>query len=235
MYTCELNIYGVCLRVKSEQSEAIQRLRTMLGLFVLPDGTIRGNHVDWVNEANLDILDFLSRKDMYGFHASSYENKKGKGILLPGRKASGKTTIAFSALSAGYPVVGDDVVIYRCEGNDLDLLPFKSYFLLKDNGKVHIYDVLEHYPRNVFRNTNARLIVFPSIKSNEATELKEIDDRKSIISKLIENFVWIQDPVFRKKQASVLERFCKLPAYDLSLGTDHKREPQIAIELLDEL
>ncbi|MFC1979732.1 hypothetical protein ACFLVS_02530 [Chloroflexota bacterium] len=65
----------------------------------------------WIEEDDLDILSILARHDIFAFHAAAYENGNGKGILLPGIAASGKTTIAFSALTTGYPFVGDDVAL----------------------------------------------------------------------------------------------------------------------------
>ncbi|MFQ5925146.1 MAG: hypothetical protein ACE5IE_04030, partial [Dehalococcoidia bacterium] len=180
-------------------------------------------------------LSLLARHDMFAFHAAAYENGKGKGILLPGRGSTGKTTIAFSALSSGYPFVGDDVALCRRDGKDFILLPFKSHLLLKQGGESQTYYVLEHYPRDVFCTTYARVIVFPQIVREEESALKRNGDRRAVLMGLLRTAVWVGDNASRRKQASILEELCTLPAYNLFLGRNHKRRPRLVLELLDRI
>lgn len=233
MYACELDIHGVRLRVKARGPERMLGLKSLCSLFVLPDRPEPDTDGEWIDGEELDILYFLARHDMLAFHAAAYENRNGVGVLLPGKGASGKTTIAYSALSSGYPFIGDDVVLCRGEGKDFNLLPFKNHLSLKGNGHDHIDEVLEHHPRDVFCSTRARVIVFPQIVRDERSAIVNLDDRKKIFRKLLENTVWVRDHAVRERQVSVLEKLCTLPAYDLFLGNDHRRRPQIAVEFLD--
>ncbi|MFC1980312.1 hypothetical protein ACFLVS_05665, partial [Chloroflexota bacterium] len=114
------------MRVKARQQEKIHQLESLCSLFLLPAESEPEIETDWPDEDDLDILSILARHDIFAFHAAAYVNINGKGILLPGRTASGKTTVAYSALTSGYPFVGDDVVLCRWESNDFQLLPFKS-------------------------------------------------------------------------------------------------------------
>jgi len=235
MYTCDLNIHGVRLRIKARQPEEIQRLESLYSLFLLPSEPEPETEAEWIDGDDLDLLSLLARHDMFAFHAASYVDGSGKGILLPGRAGSGKTTIAFSALSSGYRFVGDDVVLYRQDGKDLSLLPFKSYLSLKQGEERQAYNVLEHYPRDVFCTTHARVMVFPQIVSDEESAIIRISDRRTILLGLLRTSIWVKDNALRKKQASILGELCSLPAYDLFLGKNHKRRPRLAIELLDRI
>ena len=235
MYTCDLNIHGVRLRIKARQPEKIHMLEWLCNLFLVPDGSEPEIEADWTDEDDWDVLSLLATRDMFAFHAAAYENGKGKGILLPGRTSTGKTTIAFSALRSGYGFVGDDVVLYRQDGKDLSLLPFKSYLSLKQGEERQAYNVLEHYPRDVFCTTHARVMVFPQIVSDEESAIIRISDRRTILLGLLRTSIWVKDNALRKTQASILGELCSLPAYDLFLGKNHKRRPRLALELLDRI
>lgn len=190
---------------------------------------------EWIGEDDLDLLSLLARHDMFAFHAAAYENGNGNGILLPGRASCGKTTIAFSALSSGYPFVGDDVVLCRRDREGFNLLPLKSYLSLKQGGESQAYYVLEHYPRDVFCTTYARVIVFPQIVREEESAIKRIGDKRTVLVGLIRTASWGRDNALRRRQASILEELCTLPAYSLFLGKNHEARPRLAVELLDRI
>ena len=235
MYSCDLNIHGIRVRIRTRKQEEIRRLESFCGLFLVPIGPEPESGAELTDEDELDLLSFLARHDIFAFHAAAYQNGSGKGILLPGGAASGKTTIAFSALSSGYPFVSDDVTLCRQEGKDFSLLPFKTYLNLKQDGRGLIYNVLEHYPKDVFGSTHAWAVVFPEIVTEDESSIQRVDDRRTIFAGLLKTAVWVGDNVLRRRQASVLEGLCSLPAYSLFLGNDHKRRPQLAIELLDRI
>jgi len=235
MYTCDLNIHGVRLRIKARQQEKIHQLESLCSLFLLPAESESRVETEWTDEDEVDILSLLARHDIFAFHAAAYVNINGKGILLPGKAASGKTTIAFSALTSGYPFVGDDVVLCRRDSNDFRLLPFKSYLFLKHGEESEKYYVSEHYPEDVFCTTYARVIVFPQIVSEEESVITKNSDMRAVLTGLLRTSIWVRDNDSRGRQASILEELCMLPAYNLFLGNDHKRRPQLAIELLDRI
>ena len=235
MYTCNLNIHGVRLRIRARQQEKIHRLESLCSLFLLPEDSESEIEAEWTDEAEPDILSLLARHDMFAFHAGAYQNGNGKGILLPGRAASGKTTIVFSALTSGYPLVGDDVVLCRRDSSDFQLLPFKSYLFLKQGEESEIYHVPEHHSKDIFCTTYARVIVFPQIVDEAQSTIKRLYDNSLLFVGLLRTAVWVNDKAERRRQASIIEELCALPAYSLFLGTDHKIRPQIAIELLDRI
>jgi hypothetical protein len=235
MYTCQLNVHGVRVGIKARQPEKIHRLESLYGLFLVPSESEPETEPQWIDEDELDLLSFLARHDIFAFHAAAYENGNGKGILLPGRAASGKTTIAFSALSSGYPFVGDDVALCRQDKKGVRLLPFKSYLSLKQGEENRIYHVLEHYPKDVFCSTYAQVIVFPRIVGEEQSDIRRISEKGAVFLGLLGTAVWVREKVFRRRQASILGELCTLPAYNLFLGNDHKRRPEVAIDLLDRI
>jgi hypothetical protein len=233
MHTCFLNIHGVCLKLKATQEENTRRIANLCRLFILPDQSNSDMAYECTDIDEDKLLSILARNDMFAFHAAAYENKNMKGILLPGKSSSGKTSIAFSALKKGYPFTGDDVVLCRYNGGTFSLLPFKSYLHIKRNGESQKYDILEHHTMDIFCQTNAEAIVFPHITMADATSIKEIKEKKIKLSSLLQTSVWVSDKFIRNKHISMLKEMCKLPAYDLFLGPDQKLRPDLAIEILD--
>lgn len=231
MYTCDLDIHGVRLRIKAKQPEKIRTLESLCRLFIASNEG--ETQVECIEEDDPDLLSFLAKRDIFAFHSGAYVNGNGKGVLLPGKGGSGKSTIAFCALSSGYPFVGDDVVLCRRDEELLIMLPFKSYLLLKQGGKSETYQVLDHHPRDAFCSAYADIIVFPQIVKDEESTVERITDRRDIFSSLLRTAVWVRESDLRRRQASILEQLSTLPAYNLFLGKNHKRRPQLAIELLD--
>jgi hypothetical protein len=233
MYNCILDIHGVRIKLKATQEEDFQRIKDICRLFVLPEEFDSYIEFEFTDIDEDKLLSILAKKEMFAFHAAAYENKNKKGILLPGESSSGKTSIAFSALKTGYPFIGDDVVLCHFNGNAFNLLPFKSYLHLKQNYESQKYDILEHHSIDTFSRTNAEVIVFPQITTDDITSIREIKDKKIELSALLQTSVWFSDKLLRNKQVSMVKEICKLPAYDLFLGTDHLLRPEVAIEILD--
>ncbi len=233
MHSCLLNIHGVRVKVTAQQSDTIEKIAEAYNLFLSP--TEEDNKVEVVIEDDAEIFTILARNNMFAFHAAAYENTNRRGIILPGSSGSGKTSIAFSALDSGHPLVGDDVILCHVYREDFILLPFKNYLNLKQDGQGKKYSILEHHPDNALCNTYARSIVFPQIVAEGITRISRITDFRMVYSKLIRTSIWVKDSYLRKKQAEMLKELAKLPAFDMFLGSDHKERQRLAIEILDEI
>ena len=125
MQSCLLNIHGVRIKLKTTEEENTRRIVNLCRLFILANEFNSDTAFECSDIDEDKLLTILASNEMFAFHAAAYENKNKKGILLPGKSSSGKTSIAFSALKTGYPFVGDDVVLCRYNGNAFKLLPFK--------------------------------------------------------------------------------------------------------------
>jgi hypothetical protein len=79
------------------------------------------------------------------------------------------------------------------------------------------------------------VIVSPQIVSEEESIITKNSDKRTVLTGLLRTAAWVRDNDSRRTQASILEELCTLPAYNLFLGNDHKRRPQLAIELLDRI
>jgi len=67
----------------------------------------------------------------------------------------------------------------------VQLLPFKSYLLLKQTSETQAYFVLDNHAREVFSLPYAHLIVFPKIAAERSTGLLRIHDKKETFFKLL--------------------------------------------------
>lgn len=233
MYHCYFNFYGIELSIRTQTRKELSSIRKLYQPFLISKQSLTNQNTPDIGYDNLDIVSSLSQKDLFAFHAAGYENGKGKGILLPGKGASGKTTIAYSALLSKYPFVGDDVILCRQNENNLQMLPLKSHLLLKKANKIQTYFVLDNYPKDVFGMPDIELIVFPQITDNRSTRLLKQKDQKERFRRLLSSIIWIKEPKIQQKQIAMIKYLCSLVTYELLLGQDHRKSPEIAIKLLD--
>lgn len=235
MYNCDLDIHGVRIRVTSRQQEDVALLKASYGLFLTVHAFHPDTEIVWPENGDLDLLPCLAKHNLFGFHAAGYKTGKDKGVLLPAGSASGKTTVAYSALLPGYKLVGDDVVLCHRSTKGVEMLPLKNYFSLKKGGETNIYYVLDHHPSDVFCTAYVAAVVFPQIVDDLNSTISIISDKSVVLSRLLSTAVWMQDNTVARNLASLVEQICKLPAYDLLLGKDHLVRPQLALELIDNI
>ena len=231
MYTLTLNLHGVVVKMLADSREQEKWLKARHRLFLVPEdlGPSAG-----VPLTEIGLL--LARHGLFSLHAAAFRNKGGLGILAVGESGSGKSTVAFSALSSGYPYVCDDVALCRQDEHGILLLPFTNQIGIKlELDNTVYYDVLEHHPKDVFCQMSPDVVVFPHITHRRVSTLEKVTDEKTIHHTLVENIFWGTDKSLRQEQAYLLGQLSRLPAYTLLLGKDHKQNPQVAIDLLNEV
>jgi len=222
------------LRVLTDSSEEVKWLESLYRLFIIPDTVEPLAEFYFKLKFTSDFGVYLAQHGLFALHAAAFRNKGGLGILLVGASGSGKSTIAFSAFSGGYPYVSDENVLCRRDVDGIRLLPFVNQIGLRGDapGKI-FYDILEHHPQYTFCQIPADIVVFPRVTAGRVSTLESITDRRTVIHTLLQNIIWVNDKVLREQQAYLLEELSGLPAYSLLLGEDHKQRPQVAIGVLN--
>ncbi|MCX8205477.1 MAG: hypothetical protein N3H31_07505 [Candidatus Nezhaarchaeota archaeon] len=237
----------VCVQLKEPWQ--VSRMEKAAALFLVPSPQSPEEFVnitvsDTPPHANIAFLTsvlggkltpLLAERGVFGFHGACFADKEDRGFLIVGPGGSGKSTLVFSALSRGYGIVGDDFILHRRDREGITFLPFSAEILLKLDEGLKILRPIERFGRQVFRCVKPSVIVFPRIVDAEHSSIEKISDRFTILKRLVESSVWVNDKKLLEEEALRLKELCRLPTYSLLLGRDHRRSPDIALSLMEGL
>ncbi len=77
---------------------------------------------------NIVLMEVLRYHGLYFLHAAGLTSPGGKGVVVTGDSASGKTTFAVSLIKHGWKWLTDDTILLRNEDGGIRLLPFLTEF-----------------------------------------------------------------------------------------------------------
>jgi len=77
---------------------------------------------------NIVLMEALRYHGLYYLHAAGLTSPGGKGVVVTGDSASGKTTFAVSLIKLGWRWLTDDTILLRNEDGEVRLLPFLTEF-----------------------------------------------------------------------------------------------------------
>ncbi len=181
------------------------------------------------------ILSVLQRSNIFVIHSAAFADGRGRGFLFPGNHSSGKTTLTFTALRAGCKIVCDDLLLMRKDGQDICFLPFLSVLSLEEGRPVKaLFDVLEHYPNEVFQPViNPRFVMFPKIVEQPETSMEVIPDKREVFNLLLAHSLLAQGRSRQVEQLKILWQLAGMMlAYKLFLGRDHHASPELLHEFI---
>lgn len=182
------------------------------------------------------ILTILQSRGVFVMHSAAFSDRSGKGFLFPGQHASGKTTIAFTALQSGCSIVADDVLLLRREGQDIVLLPFLAVLSFEEGKPTkRMFDVLRHYPREAFKPAiNPRFVLFPKVTQQPTTTVTRIPDKRRVFELLLTHSLLVEEKSHQAQQLKILwEMAGRLASYELYLGQDHHASPEVLHDILE--
>ena len=151
-------------------------------------------------------LSFILRhKGLFFIHAACV-SKTQKGILIPGRMGSGKSTFTISLVRQGFNFLSEDKSILRKIGNDIYALAFprkagiikktarffpelKSVEFKFDQARREEkgrFIMQEFYPQSLLDSAKIRLIIFPHFQTNGRTKIKPLS-KKEALQKFIQD------------------------------------------------
>jgi len=149
----------------------------------------------------------LKKQNWYGFHCAGLGKEK-KGILFPGKKCSGKSTIALTLLKAGFNLLSDDLTYIKQMNDNLFLLSspsmgvglrknsfiffpeFKEIITEKRINSIELnnsfyFDPEEIFPKCRITKCELHTILFPRINASN-TLIKKISKKEAEL-RLMEN------------------------------------------------
>lgn len=224
--------------------------------------TTRNEALFWIHDATFvpyyetgtplrAILHWFMRNHERQFvHAAAVGTSKG-GVLLAGKGGSGKSTTTLACLSSDLMYVGDDYVLlggqpapyvyslYNSAKVDADsinrfphLVPIVSNSDRLPQEKALIF-LKDHYPDKLTTGFPIRAILVPRITGLPETRLTKSSPAAGL--RALAPSTIFQLPGARNDDFQNLTGIVKqVPSYDLELGTDLDRIPNVISDLLSE-
>ncbi len=89
-----------------------------VGARVTPDGAWIGGHSDdldraWQQLFHFTVTHLLAHHDRYVLHAAGLVAENGAAYVVLGASGQGKSTLALAAVTSGWRLLGDDLVVIR--------------------------------------------------------------------------------------------------------------------------
>ena len=178
-------------------------------------------------------------KDMLIFHSAAV-SVDGRGVIIPGSEASGKTTLTAALLERGFTYFSDEYAGF--EYGELSLLPFpKSLFMREKslglfNGKREILEQCSAYnyrnekrwivdPNEVFgahvgKKSSPQFIVFLKPNYGRKSDIREIPSYE-VLTRILEtsrNSVYLSQAERKDFFEKVLTLVRKTAGFELTVG-----------------
>jgi hypothetical protein len=198
------------------------------------------------------LLLLLRRRRLYGLHASGV-SRNGMGCLFVARSGSGKSTQAYSLVRQGWEYLGDDAILLRNRGDEVEALALRRDLCL-DPALAHAFpELLIHqqedplagkgkrrlpmpalHARSLIDGCAPRLLVFPEIVSAPVSRMKPLDPADALLRLVRESIVVALDPDVMGAHLTVLSRLiCQTRSWRLLAGQDLKDHPELVAPLIE--
>jgi hypothetical protein len=199
------------------------------------------------------LLVLFQTREMYAVHAASLERPDGLGLLLVGESDRGKSTLTLGLLSRGWRVLSDDTIFLSREDQAVTASTFRrdlgldpealdqfpeirphSETQLTDPSK-HKFRVRELHPDRTAITCVPRVILFPEIADQPASELTPMKATESLVALMGQTSFLAFDPAATHRQMDVLQDLIRQSAcYRLVGGHDLREDPGLLDEFLAE-
>ncbi len=224
-----LSLYGLKAQISCKKAEDRLGLAEILRFFIteskiVPDVKINFVKKQFLMEVGRFFWPRLAKKGIWTLHTGGF-NYKG-GVLVPGLSNSGKSTTTYSALQSGLKIIGDDVVLIRSKGDELEMLPVYGTIFFRDNPIKPKADQ--------FKSGILKRIIFP-VKTSKPSFIKPIKKEIDVLKLLTAQVLWAYDKRTQKKQKDFIERLLLYPAYKLYWNEDMVQDKKIIRRLMHDI
>lgn len=205
------------------------------------------------NASIMSILLLLRSSGHFSLHAAALE-VAGKGVLIVAPSDSGKSTLSYCLVRAGWRFLSDDAILLTEDQEGVRAVPFRRHFGL-DEEALDIFPELARGLGVRFNNQRKwsvrikdlfpgqesdacvpRLIVFPRIEEREITTVSPVRLREAFCLLMDQSPYFGLEPVYTKSHLNLLQRLTRQSrAYRLDAGRDILSDPVRAASLLEPL
>lgn len=198
------------------------------------------------------VLLLLRRRGLYALHASGVA-RDGVGCLFVARSGSGKSTQTYSLVREGWEYLGDDALLLRARGDEVEALALRRDLCL-DPALAHAFpEVAVHgeagpfagkgkrrlsmhalHPGRLIDRCVPRLLVFPEIVPEPVSRLVPIHAADALARLVRESVVVRLDAAAMPAHLAALGRLVRQArSWRLLAGRDLKERPELVAPLLE--
>ena len=201
----------------------------------------------------LSLFMLLRPRQLYPLHAAALV-RAGTGVLLAAPSDSGKSTLAYGLVRAGWHFLSDDSVLLRPGPAAVEALAFRRDFGLDPDAArtfpeiagVHTSQLADEekwcvpvetlYPAQAARRCVPRLLLLPRIADAPQSRLVSVSKTDALLAALRQSALVTLEPHRTAAHLDVVKRLVQqAPAYALHAGRDLKAEPSRLAALLDKV
>ncbi|MBM3148934.1 MAG: hypothetical protein FJZ94_04110 [Chloroflexi bacterium] len=208
----------------------------------------------WVLETLLyPVFELLKKRGLYLVHAGAV-SLGNRGLLLPGRARSGKTTFVLHLVREGFEFLSDDRCFLRKSGSDVEMLSFPEQvrvylpnvfafpefqFLQEEhdggqNGKVG-FEIERVYPDRSIDRCDLAAVVFPRWAPTKKSMLETIPPPQALVELLPLTLETFFPETTRSHFRLIGDLVQTVPCFSLYMGSDSQMWCEIVKGLLQEL
>jgi hypothetical protein len=169
-----------------------------------------------------DILGILAslyvRHGLFPMHASGIVMQE-QGILCVGPSGTGKSTFARAALATGSKIVGDDVVLLRCQEGALEILPWSCSIQEKTEFKCPCF-----LDPGFFASAPLKAVLCSKIGTAARSSFSPISSRIAL-PQLSLQLLWSCNAHEAHLQRDLIKKLLSFPSLEMLFGKDILENP----------
>jgi len=191
------------------------------------------------------VLRLLRPMGVFGLHAAGVVSPAGTGVLVVGSSGSGKSTLTVDLINQGWAYVGDDAVLLREKGGQVEVLALRKPFSMAEHKELDRFgpgpskkqksriDMREVYPDQFVPVFVPNVILYPEITGRPESRLLPLDAAPALQRLLEQSGPQFFVRATMDRHMDVLSRLVRQCAhYELHSGLDLYRNPVKLISLL---
>ena len=192
------------------------------------------------------VITLLRAKGFFGLHAAALV-RRDRGLLLVASSDSGKSTAAFTLVQQGWQYVTDDALLLQKRGSKVMGLSFRRDFCVDPDAAEHFPELADRkwapspsdpgkwrveveslFPGRHLRECTPRVILFPSLSSEDETRLEPIAQRTAFEHLMMQSAALATPlPAWVQSQMQISSRLlAQCRYYRLATGRDVLDAPE---------
>ena len=187
---------------------------------------------------SVGLASLLRMKGRYFIHAAGLA-ENGKGVIIPGSSASGKTTLSLALVRGGFQFLGDDRLLIEQAADGFRMFGFLESVNVTDE-TISVFPELQRLPEKAFGNSPRKknfrveqvypdstlescipqLLLFPKIVDESASRVEPMPKMEAVVALLPHSLLVLDKEVARSHFQLLCRMVQRMRCYKLYFGKD---------------